>query len=59
MTPGLLREALAPLLLIGVIAAAALLIGDIQLAAGAAAYAETGTWTAPTAAPALLVRSTP
>lgn len=44
MTPRLLREAAAPLLL----------IGDIHLAAGAAAYTATGTWAAPAAGPALL-----
>ncbi|MGD9989351.1 type IV secretory system conjugative DNA transfer family protein [Pseudonocardia sp.] len=55
MNPGLLREATAPLLLLGAIAAAALLIGNLWIAAGAAALAGTGTWTAPPAEPALLV----
>ncbi|TQM09794.1 type IV secretory system conjugative DNA transfer family protein [Pseudonocardia kunmingensis] len=55
MNPGLLREATAPLLLLGAIAAVALLIGDLWIAAGAAALAGTGTWTAPPAEPALLV----
>lgn len=51
----MLREAAAPLLLIGVIAAAALLIGDIQFAAGAARYVAAGEWTTPPAGPALLI----
>ena len=54
MTPGALREAAAPLLMIGAIALGALLIGDVWLAAGAAALAGTGRWTAPSGGPALL-----
>ena len=54
MTPGALREAAAPLLMIGAIALGALLIADVWLAAGAAALAGTGRWTAPSGGPALL-----
>jgi hypothetical protein len=55
MTSGVLREALAPLLLIGGLAAAALLIGDVWLAAGAAALAGTTQWVAPDAGPELVI----
>ncbi|GAA2536857.1 type IV secretory system conjugative DNA transfer family protein [Pseudonocardia hydrocarbonoxydans] len=56
MNPGMLREATAPLLLIGVIGAGAVLAGDVWLAVGAAAAAGTGRWTSPPAGPALVVR---
>ena len=55
MTSGLLREALAPLLLIGGLAAAALLIGDVWFAAGLAALAGTTRWAAPDASPDLVI----
>ncbi|MBW0115284.1 type IV secretory system conjugative DNA transfer family protein [Pseudonocardia abyssalis] len=54
MTPGLLREAAAPLLLLGAIAATALLAADVSVAAGAAALTGTGHWTAPAVGPATL-----
>ncbi|MER7433672.1 type IV secretory system conjugative DNA transfer family protein [Pseudonocardia alni] len=54
MTPGALREATAPLVLICVIATGALLVGDVWVAIGAAALLGTGRWTAPPAGPALL-----
>ncbi|MDN5750699.1 MAG: TraM recognition domain-containing protein [Pseudonocardia sp.] len=55
MTPGLLREAAAPLLLLGAIAGAAVLVGDVWVAAGAAALAGTDSWDAPPPDPALLI----
>ncbi|MHA6779872.1 type IV secretory system conjugative DNA transfer family protein [Pseudonocardia saturnea] len=55
MTPGLLREAAAPLLLLGAIAATAVLAADVSVAAGAAALAGTGHWTAPPVSPATLL----
>ncbi len=55
MSAGALREAAAPLLLIGTLAAAALMVGDIWLAAGFAAAAGTGQWPSTDADPALLV----
>ncbi|WP_433273980.1 type IV secretory system conjugative DNA transfer family protein [Pseudonocardia xinjiangensis] len=55
MTPGLLREATAPLLLLGGIGSVALLVGDTWAAAGVAAFAATGVWVAPAADLELLV----
>ncbi|MGD9990127.1 type IV secretory system conjugative DNA transfer family protein [Pseudonocardia sp.] len=55
-SPGLLREAAAPLLLLSAIATAALLAADVSVAAGTAALAGTGRWTAPPAGPALMLR---
>ena len=54
MTPGLLREAAGPLLLIGAIASGALLVGDVWLAAGAAGLVGTGRWAAPPLEPDLV-----
>jgi type IV secretion system protein VirD4 len=51
-TPGLLREAAAPLLLLTTIAAVALLSVDVWLAAGSAALIGTGSW--PDTAPDLV-----
>ncbi|WP_218031457.1 type IV secretory system conjugative DNA transfer family protein, partial [Pseudonocardia saturnea] len=55
MTPGLLREAAAPLVLLGAIAGAAVLVGDVWVAAGVAALAGTGSWDAPPPDLALLI----
>jgi|GEM_PF-1143047 len=54
MSTGPLREALAPLLLIGAFAAAAVLIADVWLAAGLAALAGTGSWPSTDLGPDLL-----
>jgi hypothetical protein len=55
VTPGLLREAAAPLLLLGAIATAAVLVGDVWVGAGVAALAGTGSWGAPPPDLALLI----
>ncbi|MHA6783955.1 type IV secretory system conjugative DNA transfer family protein [Pseudonocardia saturnea] len=54
-SPGLVREAAAPLLLLGAIAATVLLAADVSVAAGAAALAGTGHWTAPPVGPTTLI----
>jgi type IV secretion system protein VirD4 len=56
VSPGSLREAAAPLLLIGGLGAAALLVGDVWFAIGIAAVVGGGRWTSSPAEPALLVR---
>ncbi|MHA6783159.1 type IV secretory system conjugative DNA transfer family protein [Pseudonocardia saturnea] len=55
MTPGLLREAAAPLLLLGAIAGAAVLVGDVWVAASVAALAGNGSWDVPPPDLALLI----
>jgi len=50
------REATAPLLLLGGIGSVALLVGNIWVAAGAAVLVGTGAWVAPAADVELLVR---
>ncbi|GAA1194931.1 type IV secretory system conjugative DNA transfer family protein [Pseudonocardia alaniniphila] len=56
MTPGLLREATAPLLLLGAIGSVAVLVGNTWVAASAAALVGIGVWVAPAVDLELLVR---